>query len=588
MQDLSVIKDEKIRKKISSWLDGNYDEKTKEEIRYLLDNNPQELINAFYKDLDFGTGGMRGIMGAGTNRLNIYTIRSATQALANYLKSQKKEKAKIVIGYDTRTNSYKFAQEAAMVLAANQMTVFLFKETRPVPLISFTCRYKKANAAIMITASHNPSEYNGYKVYWEDGAQVLPPHDIGIINEVNKIDDPTKIKTTALSNPLIEYLDEEMDVEYIKKARSLSLFPEYNKEKGKELSVIYTNLHGAGITLLPKTFLDWGFSNISFVEKQKSLDGNFPFAKKPNPEEKESLQLGMDLLKDKKADILIATDPDADRMAAVIMAKEKPLILTGNQIAVILLYHICESLSQQEKLNENAGFIKSIVTTLLFDKIVNSYNKSCFSVLTGFKYIGQLINSWDTSTNGYHFLFGAEESYGYLANTFVRDKDAISSACLLAEATLKAKKQKKTLYDELLTIYKKFGVYRENLSAISFSEGTEGMEKMKKIMELLRKTPPKTISNCEVVKIDDYLLKQSVDIKSEKISKLLLPKSNVLIFHLSDDSRLIIRPSGTEPKIKIYSGVSNNNPSENIEEDIALCDERLKALEHSFNQIIDI
>ncbi len=581
MVDLSLIENETAKIKISSWLDGPYDEKTKKEILSLLKKDPHFLNNAFSQDLCFGTGGMRGIMGVGTNRMNIYTIRFATQGLANYLKKCYPNKdLSVVIGYDTRNNSKLFANEAAKVLAGNNIKVFIFDETRPTPLISFACRHKKCSAAIMITASHNPPEYNGYKAYWNDGGQVIPPHDKGIISEVEKIKSPLQVKLVdKLQHPLITFIKDEVDNAYFEKLSSLN-----PKDDKKELKIIYSNLHGTGITLLPQALKNWGFSNVHLVKKQSSLDGNFPYAHSPNPEEKETLKLGIDQLLKENADIFIATDPDADRVAIVVNHNKKAIILTGNQLAVILLHYLCKTLHENNKLKKNAACIKSIVTTPLFDKIAEKFSVKPFQVLTGFKYISELIRKWED--NSYSYILGAEESYGYLAETFVRDKDAISSSCLFANAAEIAKKQNITLYDMLLDIFREFGIYIEQLHSIHFSDGIKGMDKMKKVMNDLRNSPIIEIGNCQVTSIDDYLTSTHINLEDNAKTTITLPKSDVLAFHLSDNSSLIIRPSGTEPKIKIYISVSNTNPFENIEEGIDLSKERVKALLNSFLEII--
>jgi len=564
--------DDVTKKNIESWLKGSYDNDTKEEIKKLLYSDPDSLKDAFFQKLAFGTAGARGIMGIGTNRLNIYTIRFMAQGLANYLLGQKKQNLSVSIGYDNRNNSDLFAKETAKVLAANNITVFLFDRLCPTFLVSYAVRKKKCIAGVMITASHNPPEYNGFKVYWQDGGQVLPPHDKGIIEEVNKIEDNEQIKT-SFDESLIKMVYEEIETSYLQDIEDVQNLKEQNQKYGKDLLCIYTNLHGTGITLLPKALKGWGFTNVSLVEEQKQPDGNFPNAPHPNPEEKEALSLGIEKMKKTDADIFLATDPDCDRIGVVIKHKEMIYHFTGNEIATLLLFHI---LSKRSHLS-NGGVCKSIVTTRIFDLISESFKVPTFQVLTGFKYIAELIEKWETSKEK-NFIFGAEESCGYLAETFVRDKDAVSAAALLVEMALDLKKQKKTLLDLLHEIYQKFGIYREKVISISFDPSKEGMDKMKSIMKSLRESTPKTFASFEIIKIDDYLISSSKDIKENKSSKISLPKSDVLVFHLSDLSTLTIRPSGTEPKIKIYVSVCQSEIKEDVPKTILLCDERIKAL----------
>jgi phosphoglucomutase/phosphomannomutase len=509
-------------------------------------------------------------MGAGTNRFNIYTIRAMTQGLATYLLKQNKNNT-VVIGFDNRNNSQLFATEAAKVLAANNIYVLLFKELRPSPLVSFTCRYKKCSAAIMITASHNPPEYNGFKVYWQDGAQVLPPHDKGIIEEVNKIIDPLNIASTDITSPLITIINDEMDTAYIKALDSLKITTQAHENK--ELKIIYTNLHGTGITLLPKALSLFGFTNISYVEEQKNIDGNFTNAPIPNPEDKKALQLGLDLLKNQNADILIATDPDADRIAIAT----NQYVFNGNQIACLLFQYVLKTSKRQP----NDMIVKSIVTTPLLDEMAKQNNIACFNVLTGFKYIADIMEK----NPSYHFLLGAEESYGYLVEDFVRDKDSISAALFLCNYAIIAKKKKKTLLDMLYEIYQQYGLYQEKLVSLKFDDTQEGYDKMNNIMTKLRNTTPQEINNLKVITIEDYEQKQKTNLVTHTKTSIDLPKANVLIFTLSDQSKIILRPSGTEPKMKIYISTMEKNFS-SIDRGIKLCEERLNMLAHAVNAII--
>lgn len=567
-----------IQKRVDYWLEGPFDQKTQAEVRALLEKNPQGLIDAFFTDLSFGTGGMRGIMGPGTTRINIYTIRLATQGLANYLRKQNNySQLSVLIGFDSRHHSQEFAKEAAMVLAGNGIRVYLLSELRPTPYISFACRFKKTSAAIMITASHNPKEYNGYKVYWSDGAQVVYPHDQGIVEEAEKLKDLSAIRLASLSDPLIEIVSTSLlDDEYLKAIAPLQHFPDENKKKGSSLKIVYTSLHGTGITIVPRALKEWGFSTIQRVENQVTLDGDFPTVAFPNPEYKETLKLGIEQLEKTQSDILLATDPDADRIGVVIRHQEKSVIINGNEMAAICVDYLCEVLTKLKSMPPNGAFVTTIVTTELLKEISNAYQKSCFEVLTGFKYIGEKIHLWETSKDGYRFIFGAEESYGYLLGTHARDKDAIITSCLIAEIALYAKLQGMTLLDRLYKIYKKHGVFREKQMSINFNPGKEGMDKMASVMRRLRSNPPKSIAGISVVSLEDYEKRQRIYLDSGKMEQLLdLPQSDVLLFRLSDKTRLVIRPSGTEPKIKIYGGVTAEN-FKIIEDAIQECDRKLE------------
>lgn len=552
------------KKNVKTWLTGGYDPKTKAKILKLIHENPKEINDAFYTQLSFGTGGLRGIMGVGTNRMNQYTVRAATQGLANYLAKQpspKKEHA-VFIGYDSRHNSRFFAEESAKVLAGNGIRVYLFSELRPTPLVSFGCRQKNCSAGIMITASHNPPEYNGYKVYWGDGGQIVPPHDRGIIGEVEKITDMTDLSMVKVSedlfHPLIECIENEIDHTYLDCVEKQQHYPEENKQHGNNLKIVYTSLHGVGITLVPETLKRWGFTNLYFVENQMTPDGDFPTVKSPNPEEKEALELGIEAVKKNDADILIATDPDGDRVGVAVKHEGAVHLLNGNQIACLCLYHVCEALTKQNRMPPKAAFVKTIGTTELFKTITDSYGATCFDVLTGFKYIAEKIHQWEQDPNDYQFVFGGEESYGYSLGTDVRDKDAIISSALICEVALREKLQGKTLIDLLYELYNKFGAHVEKLFSFKFEETKEGKEQMTQGMKRLRKTPPSTIGDIEIVSIEDYSTSIKTFLKSGKTEPLELPESDVLRFWLADGTKLMIRPSGTEPKIKIYCGVVIN------------------------------
>ena len=550
------------QKNVNLWLSGQYDEETKSAIRKTLKENPKDITDAFYTNLTFGTGGLRGLMGIGSNRMNKYTVAAATQGLANYLIQQPKpaEGYSVFIGYDSRNQSREFAEESARVLAGNGIKVLIFKEIRPTPLISFGCRTKKCSSAIMITASHNPPKYNGYKVYWNEGAQILPPHDKNIIAEVQKITDPSQVKKKeSLNHPLIQWIGDEMDDVYLKAINPLQIYREDNKNKGHELKIVYTSLHGTGITMVPKALNDWGFSSYTLVDKQVLPDGNFPTVHFPNPEEVEALKLGIDKLKEVHGDILIATDPDCDRMGVVVNHRGQVQILTGNQIACICLEHILKGLTAQQNLPAKAAFIKTIVTTELFQAICQTYNKPCFDVLTGFKYIAEKIHEWEKEPDGYKYIFGGEEFFGTLYGTNTRDKDAIIASTLICEAASQAKKKNQTLVDSLNDIYKQYGYYCEKLLSVNFEESKAGRDRMANGIKKIQSEPPKEINGIPVKVVEDYETLIKKDLTTGKTEKITSPKSAMLIFWLEDGSKLVVRPSGTEPKIKIYSGVVKKN-----------------------------
>ncbi|MCP5506095.1 MAG: phospho-sugar mutase [Chlamydiales bacterium] len=534
---------EDVEKRVEEWLKSPYDAKTQEAVRALKEKDPAGLIDAFYTTISFGTGGMRSTMGVGTNRLNNYTIQTATQGLANYILGQKIEAPKVYISHDCRHHSKTFAEETARVLAGNGIEVFLTKELRPTPYVSFGCRHHRCTAAVMITASHNPPEYNGYKVYWADGAQIVAPHDQGIVAEVAKISSPADVNMAELSDRLIHLVDD--DEAYFKALDPLQNHPETNRKLGKELKIVYSPLHGCGITTLPEALRRWGFINLSLVEKQKTPDGNFPNAPSPNPEQEEALELGTKQLLEEDGDLFFATDPDADRIGVVVNHQGKAVTLNGNQIASLSLYYLC----QTRPLPNNSAAVTTIVTTELFRKIAESFGVTPFEVLTGFKYIGEKIHEWEQS-KAFTYLFGAEESLGFLYGTHARDKDATSAACLLSEIALQLKLQNKTLVDLLQEITERYGPFLEGQLSASFEGGKEGMETMKTLMEKLRKEPPKTIDGQKVIAIEDYLTGKT---------QIPLPKSDVLLFRLEDQSKYVIRPSGTEPKIKIYGLARHHN-----------------------------
>jgi len=542
---------------IAKWLSSTIDETTKQAIRDLVRDHPAQAQDAFYTQLAFGTGGLRGVMGVGSNRMNVYTIRLATQGLANYLKTQNTHNS-VFIGYDSRHHSQEFAEEAARVLAGNGITVYLVKHLRPTPIVSFGCRYNTCQAAIMITASHNPPQYNGYKVYWNDGGQVLPPHDQSIIDEVNRITDFADITEAPLTSPLIHWVGDEIDQAYIHAVRPLQMRPAQNKTHGKELKIVYTSLHGTGITLVPPTLADWGFTSLSPVASQVIPDGNFPTTPSPNPEEPAALAMGITLMQQTNSDLLIATDPDADRVGIAVMHQGQPVLLNGNQVACLLLAHIFRAL---KPFPAKGAFVKTIVTSELFKAICDQHHAPCFDVLTGFKYIGEMIHKWEQEKEGYQFIFGGEESLGYLLGTNTRDKDAVIASALIAETALEAKLAGKTLIDLLKALYAEYGTYYEGLLSIPFPETQEGRTQMQRGLATLRTHPPTHLDGILIASIEDYLHNTHFDLTTHTTTPAHFPHADVLIHWLADGSKVMVRPSGTEPKIKLYGGVKEKGAS---------------------------
>ena len=546
--------------KAKSWLSDQYDEETRNRVQYLIDNDPNELTESFYRILEFGTGGLRGIMGVGTNRMNIYTVAMATQGLANYIKKMfvDMKNPQIAIAYDCRNNSKEFAQITADVMTANGIKVFLFSALRPTPELSFAIRELKCQSGIVVTASHNPKEYNGYKVYWEDGGQIVTPHDKNIIAEVQKITDISMVKRKRNAK-LIEMLDDNFDEIYLNRVMGLSLSPKLIK-KHKNLSFVYTPIHGTGGQVMPKLFAKAGFKNFYPVEEQMITDGNFPTVVSPNPEEKAAMNMAIEKAKAMKADIVLATDPDADRVGLAVRDDNGDFILlNGNQTASILTYYILTRWDELGKLTGKEFIVKTIVTSDLLLKIAEKFNVKTYDVLTGFKYIAdKILNKPEEQ-----FICGGEESYGFLVGDFVRDKDAIITCFMLAEATAWAAEQGKTLYQLLKEIYKEFGVYREKLVSLT-KKGISGIEEIKKMMLEFRMNPPKNLLGSRVIEIRDYKLGISKDIIFGIETVINLPKSDVLQFFTEDGIKVSVRPSGTEPKIKFYFGM--NEPLESINE----------------------
>ncbi len=539
---------EEVNKKAQSWLTSSFDVDTQNKVKDLIENDEKELIECFYKDLEFGTGGLRGIMGVGTNRMNRYTVGMATQGLCNYLKINFKdrEQIKVAIAYDCRNNSKYFAEVAAEIFSANNIKVYLFKDLRPTPELSFALRYFKCQSGVVITASHNPKEYNGFKAYWEDGGQVTAPHDKNIVNEAAKVR-VEEIKFGAKPE-LIQIIGREIDDIYLNNIKSLSLAPE-TIQKFKNLKIVYTPIHGTGVRLVPEILKRFGFENVFNIPEQDITDGNFPTVKSPNPENADALQMAIIKAKEIGADLVLATDPDADRVGVAIRGERgEYMLLNGNQTAAILINYLLKQWHAKGKLTGKEYIVKTIVTTDLLSEIAKYYNVECYEVLTGFKYIAEIIR---INEGRKKFIGGGEESYGYLAGEFVRDKDAVMSCALIAEAAAAAKEDGKSLYDTLIEIYLKFGFFKEKLVNLE-RHGKEGAEEIEKIMSDFREDSPFIINNSNVVMIKDYLTQKESDLIAATSNEINLPKSNVLQFILEDNSKITIRPSGTEPKIKFY------------------------------------
>lgn len=523
------------------WLNGCIDESTKQEILRMREENPEEFNDAFYRTLEFGTGGLRGIMGLGTNRMNFITVSMTTQGFCNYIKQKKTQgEIRCVISHDSRNNSRNFALTTARVMAANGFKVFLFEDMRPTPELSFAVRELKADAGVMITASHNPKEYNGYKAYWNDGAQLTAPDDELVIEQVNQITDISQVKTQQ-GDENITIIGKDIDQVYIDRVKSLSLDNGYIS-RNKGLKIVYTPLHGTGIKLIPQALKAYGFDNVSIVEPQAVADGNFPTCVSPNPEEPAALELGLQQAQRENADILLATDPDADREALAVKKKNGEwILLNGNQTASLFTYYLLKRWSEEGRLTGNQYIIKTIVTTELVRKIAESFNVECYDTLTGFKHIAAKIKSMEGKKE---YIGGGEESFGYLIGDFVRDKDSVSGCCILAEMAAYASDKGQTLYDMLLDIYAQYGFYQEKQVSI-VRKGQSGAEEIKAMMTTFRTNPHTSLAGEKVERIADYL----------ECEKTGLPSSNVLQYFLSDGSKVSVRPSGTEPKIKFYFSI---------------------------------
>ena len=567
----------------NQWLENPYfDEATKEELKAIKDDE-NEIKERFYMDLEFGTAGLRGIIGAGTNRMNIYVVRRATQGLANYIAKVDKKSQGVAIAYDSRHMSPEFAQEAALCLAANGIKAYIFETLRPTPELSFAVRHLGCVAGINVTASHNPPEYNGYKVYWEDGAQITPPHDSGIMGEVKAISDWNTVKTMdkeeAVNAGLFEVIGQAVDDAYMAELKKQIIHMDAIQAEGKNLKTVYTPLHGTGNIPARRILKELGFENVYVVPEQELPNGDFPTVSYPNPEAAEAFELGLKLAKEVDADIVLATDPDADRLGVRVKDKNGEYHdLTGNMSGCLLAnYELSQRKAVNGSLPEDGALVKTIVTTNLADAIAKGYNVKLIEVLTGFKYIGQQILGFENSGKG-TYLFGFEESYGCLIGTYARDKDAIVATMALCEAAAYYKTQGKTLWDAMIDMYEEFGYYKDAIQAVTM-KGIEGLQKIQEIMTTLRQNPPAEFAGHKVTAVRDYKLDEITDLATGEKKPTGLPNSNVLYYELTDDAWVCVRPSGTEPKVKFYYGVKGTS--------LADADEKSDAMGKAVLEMVD-
>ena len=542
--------DNKIQERVNEWLNGPYDDATKAEITKISKEDPEQLADAFYQNLEFGTGGLRGIMGVGTNRMNKYTVGMATQGYANYLKKCF-GKVSVAIAHDSRNHSREFAEITANIFAANDVKVYLFESLRPTPELSFAIRYYGCQGGVVCTASHNPKEYNGYKAYWDDGAQMVPPHDKNVITEVEAIKSLDDVKWSG-GEANITIIGKDMDAEYIKMVKGLSVYPDVCRSQ-HDLKIVYTPIHGAGIMLVPQVLEAFGFDNVHIVAEQATPDGNFPTVNYPNPEERETMSIGLKQAEALNADILLGTDPDGDRVGIGVKDLHGNWVLmNGNQTAVLAFSYMIEARKAKGIAKPNDMVIKTIVTTDMIDKVAAQNNVACYNVLTGFKWISAMILEKEGKEN---YIIGGEESFGLMIGDKIRDKDAESAVAMICEMAAYEKNQGRSLYEKLVELYVQYGLYKEDLLSIT-RKGMNGSKEIAEMMKNYRDNPLKQINGIDVVELLDYQQQSKTDIKTGSVSKLELPGSNVLQFILADGSKISARPSGTEPKIKFYFSVN--------------------------------
>ncbi|HZH95141.1 MAG TPA: phospho-sugar mutase [Flavisolibacter sp.] len=543
--------EEAIKVKVDTWLNGSFDVDTKTAVKELLAKGGEELADAFYRNLEFGTGGLRGIMGVGTNRINKYTMGMATQGYANYLKNSfPGEEVSVAIAHDSRTNSRFFAETVASVFGANDIKVYLFEALRPTPELSFAIRHLGCKGGVVCTASHNPKEYNGYKAYWTDGGQLVPPHDKNVIDEVEKISSVDEVKWSG-GEANIQLIGKDLDDAYISMVKGLSVYPEVITAQ-KDLKIVYTSIHGTGITLVPQVLQSFGFENVTVVDEQATPDGNFPTVVSPNPEERDAMSIGLKKAQEINADILLGTDPDADRVG--IGVKDDTgnwILLNGNQTAVLAFNYMIESRKEKGTARPNDMVVKTIVTTDMIDAIARESGITCYNVLTGFKWIAELIKEKEATEN---YVIGGEESYGLMIGSQLRDKDAVSAVAILCEMAAYEKNKGRSLYQKLIDLYVQYGCYKEHLISIT-KKGMNGQAEIAQMMEDFRGNPPQTLAGTGVAQLLDYEKQLATTLSSGATEPINLPKSNVLQFVLEDGSKISARPSGTEPKIKFYFSV---------------------------------
>jgi len=567
--------EEVIQERSTNWLKGNFDAATKDAIKKMQAENPKELAESFYRNLEFGTGGLRGIMGVGTNRMNKYTVGMATQGFANYLnQTYPGGPVRVAIAHDCRNNSRFFAETTANVFAANGIKVFLFEALRPTPELSFAIRHLGCQGGVVCTASHNPKEYNGYKAYWNDGGQLVPPHDKNVIKEVEKIASVDDVKWSG-GEANITIIGKEMDEEYIEMVKSLSVYPDVI-EKQHDLKIVYTPIHGTGITMVPQVLKRFGFTNVHIVEEQSNINGDFPTVVYPNPEESEAMSIGMKKAKELDADILLGTDPDSDRVGIGVKDHHGNWVLvTGNQTAVLAFNYMIEARKAKGIARPNDMVVKTIVTTELIDEIAKGNNITCYNVLTGFKWIAELIREKEGKEN---YVVGGEESYGLMIGDKVRDKDAVSAVALLCEMAAYEKNKGRSLFAKLIDLYVQYNFYKEHLISIT-KKGMDGQQQIADMMAGFRNNPPKSLAGSDVVQLLDYELKKGKNLKTGEEWPIKLPKSNVLQFILADGSKISARPSGTEPKIKFYFSIKTKlNSATEFDKANAELDEKIKAI----------
>ncbi len=574
-QTKTNIMDAAIQERINVWVNGNYDQATKDTITKLQKENPDELADAFYQSLEFGTGGLRGIMGVGTNRINKYTIGMATQGFANYLKkTYGNEEIKMAIAHDSRNNSRFFAETTANVFAANGLKVFLFEALRPTPELSFAIRTLGCKGGVVCTASHNPKEYNGYKAYWNDGGQLVPPHDKNVIKEVEAITDVNDVKWDG-GSANITLIGTEMDNKYMDMVQALSVYPDVIA-KQHDLKIVYTPIHGSGIMLVPETLKRFGFTNVNIVSEQVTPNGNFPTVNYPNPEESETMSIALKKAKAMDADILLGTDPDADRVGiGVKNHKGEWVLMNGNQTAVLAFSYMMEARRAKGIAQPNDMVITTIVTSEMINQVAKQNDVACYNVLTGFKWIAEKIKELDGKKN---YVIGGEESFGLMIGNQIRDKDAVSAVAIMCEMAAYEKDCGRTLFDKMIDLYIKYGFYYENLISIT-KKGMNGQKEIADMMEGYRSNPPKTISGAQVTTLLDYQLQKGTNLVTGESWTIDLPKSNVLQFITADGTKISARPSGTEPKIKFYFSVNTQlEKKEDFDKTYAMLEERIKSI----------